>query len=285
MLGRRLARLGVVLLMVVGVLCVIDAAPANALPAPVTNLSYGSGPFETLSVYPAAMPGAHLVILVHGGGWTSDIGTYGNAPVVATDLQAAGFTVVDVNYASESLLVPALPVQNYELQLATNWVLANATLYNGDPNNLTLVGLSAGGDLVAWLSQTLPPGTVKAVVTLSGAFDFTSLISDGMTGVTVQSLAYRAAIALGCRLATCTPSAEARWSPDDNVTPTNCPGTWLLYNSADELMPLDQPSSMTAALEAKGCNVNEIIVPGSGHAFSYWDTVSANVIATIQASG
>ncbi len=285
MFGRMLTRLGVVVLMVVATLHVIDAAPANALPAAVTDLSYGPGPFETLSVYPAAMPGARLVILVHGGGWASDIGTYGNTPIVATDLQAAGFTVVDIIYASDSPLVPAFPIQTYELQLATNWILARATLFNGDPDNLTIVGLSAGGDLAAWLSQSLPPGTVKAVVTLSGAFNFSSLIADGETGVTKQALAYRAAVALGCRLGTCTTNAETRWSPADNVTPTNCPGTWLLYNSADKLMPLDQPSAMTAALQANGCNVNEIIVPGSEHAFDYWDDVSANVIATIQASG
>lgn len=266
-------------------LCAIDAAPANALPAPVTNLSYGPGPFETLSVYPAAVPGARLVILVHGGGWSSDVGTYGNTPRVATDLQAAGFTVVDINYASDSLLIPAFPIQTYELQLASNWILRRATLFNGDPNNLTIVGLSAGGQLAAWLSQALPPGTVKAVVTLSGAFNFTSLIPDGMAGVTTVDLAYRAAVALGCRLATCSQNVEAQWSPADHVTPTNCPGTWLLYNSADELMPLDQASAMTSALQANGCNVSEVIVAGSAHAFDYWDEVSSNVIATIQASG
>ncbi len=157
MIGRRLARIAAASVMLFGVLCAIDAAPANALPAPVTNLSYGPGPFETLSVYPAATPGARLVILVHGGGWVSDVEGYGNTPVVATQLQAAGFTVVDMNYASDSIFMPAFPIQTYELQLATNWILARATLYNGDPNNLTMVGLSAGGELAAWLSQSLPP--------------------------------------------------------------------------------------------------------------------------------
>ena len=224
-------------------------------------------------------------MLVHGGGWASGIEAYGNTPVVAADLQAAGFTVVDVNYATESLIFSALPLQTYQLELATNWILAHATEYNGDPNNLTIIGLSAGGDLAASLSQSLPPGTVKAVVTLSGAFSFTSLIPDGMAGVTSPGLAYRAAVALGCRLTTCTPNVEAQWSPADHVTPTNCPGTWLIYNSSNELMPLDQPSAMTAALEANGCNVNEIILPGGAHAFDYWGEVSSNVIATIQASG
>lgn len=288
MFGGRLARLCAAAVVVCSVLCVIDAVPttpATALPAPVTDLSYGPGPFETLSVYPAEIPGARLVVLVHGGGWVSNVDNYGNTPVVATDLQAAGFTVFDINYASESPELPVLPIQVYELQLATDWALANATLYNGDPNNLSLVGLSAGGDLVASLSQALPPGTVKAVVTLSGAFDFTTLIPDGLDGVTTESLAARAAFALGCRPSTCTQATEAAWSPAYHVTPTDCPGTWLLYNSADELMPLDQPDAMTSALEANGCNVTFITMPGTGHAYDYWDDVASNVVATIQADG
>ncbi len=265
----------------------IDAVPADALPARVTNLSYGPGPYETLSVFPAATPGARLVVVVHGGGWLSGVDNYGNTPAVANDLQAAGFTVVVVNYGSATVPMPSPPLQFQTSQVirATAWALANATLYNGDPNNLTLLGVSAGGDLVASVSQMLPPGTVKAVVTLSGAFNFSTLLPDGLTGVTVQYLAYRASVALGCQLLTCPSTTEAAWSPADHVTPTNCPGTWLLYNSANELMPLDQPTAMAAALAANGCQVTDTTLPGTLHAYDYWDDVLQNVVATIQTSG
>jgi len=266
-------------------LCVVTAASVNALPAPVVGLAYGPSPYETLSVYPAASPGARLVIVVHGGGWTSDIGSYGNTPSVADDLQAAGFAVVVVNYNSDSLSEPAFPTQPDELELATTWVLTHAVQYNGDPTNLSLVGLSAGGQLVAQLSQMLPQGTVKTVVTLSGAFDFTSLVADGSTGAAAVSLSFRAATALGCRLATCNRNIEAEWSPAAHVTSANCPAEWLIYNSADELMPMDQPSAMAGALSANGCNVTETIVPGTAHAWYYWGSVSTQVINTIEAVG
>jgi len=287
MFSRRLARICAAAVVVMSVCSVIGAVPAGALPQPVTNLSYAPGPYETLSVFPAAMPGARLVVMVHGGGWLSYLDNYGNTPAAATDLQAAGFTVVVVNYAPATLSFAGTPlqVQTAEVTLATQWALANATLYNGDPNHLTLVGLSAGGDLVATVSQMLPPGTVKAVVTLSGAFDFTSLLPDGLLGLTPLSLAYRASQALGCQLSTCPRSTEVTWSPDRHVTPTNCPGTWLLFNSENELMPLDQPASMTVALAADGCNVEESIVPGTGHAYDYWNGVVQQVISTIQARG
>ena len=287
MFSRRLARICAAAVVVMSVCSVIGAVPAGALPQPVTNLSYAPGPYETLSVFPAAMPGARLVVMVHGGGGLSYLDNYGNTPAAATDLQAAGFTVVVVNYAPATLSFAGTPlqVQTAEVTLATQWALANATLYNGDPNHLTLVGLSAGGDLVATVSQMLPPGTVKAVVTLSGAFDFTSLLPDGLLGLTPLSLAYRASQALGCQLSTCPRSTEVTWSPDRHVTPTNCPGTWLLFNSENELMPLDQPASMTVALAADGCNVEESIVPGTGHAYDYWNGVVQQVISTIQARG
>ena len=287
MFSRRVARICAAAVVVMSVCSVIGAAPAGALPQPVTNLSYGAGPYETLSVYPGPMPGARLVVMVHGGGWLSEFQNYGNTPAAATALQAAGFTVVVVNYAPATLSFAGTPlqVQTQEVTLATEWALANATLYNGDPHNLTLVGLSAGGDLAATVSQMLPPGTVKAMITLSGAFDFTSLLPDGLLGLTTLSLAYRASQALGCQLSVCPRSTEVVWSPDRHVTPTDCPGTSLLFNSENELMPLDQPASMTATLLANGCNVQETIVPGTGHAYDYWNTVVQQVIATIQARG
>src|SRR3974390_2466586 len=302
MFSRRLARICAAAVVVMSVCSVIGAVPAGALPQPVTNLSYAPGPYETLSVFPAAMPGARLVVMVHGGGWLSYLDNYGNTPAAATDLQAAGFTVVVVNYAPATLSFAGTPlqVQTAEVTLATQWALANATLYNGDPNHLTLVGLSAGGGPVATVSpmlpprtgqaggtrpQSPPPGPVKAVVPLSGAFDFPSLLPDGLLGLTPLSLAYRASQALGCQLSTCPRSTEVTWSPDRHVTPTNCPGTWLLFNSENELMPLDQPASMTVALAADGCNVEESIVPGTGHAYDYWNGVVQQVISTIQARG
>jgi acetyl esterase/lipase len=286
MIGSSLVRLGAAAVVACSGLCLIGSTSrATAVPAALTNLSYGPGPYETLSVYPAASPGARLVLLVHGGGWTSDVQNYGNTPTVASQMQAAGFTVVDVNYATDSVNFAALPLQISELISATNWALANATLYNGDPNHLSLVGLSAGGDLVASLSQALPPGAVKAVVTLSGAFDFTTLIPDYASGTSSLYLSRLAAVALGCRITTCSNVAETQWSPVDHVTPTNCPGTWLLYNSANEPMPMDQSAAMTASLMANGCSVTEISLPGTAHAYDYWNTVSSNVISTIQASG
>ena len=250
-----------------------------------TTVSYGSNPYETVNVYPAAAPGSRMVILVHGGGWASTEGSYGNTPSVASQLQAAGFTVFNVNYDTDSLTTSAFPTETADVYQATLWAISNAIQYNGDSTNVSLLGLSSGGELVAWVAEMLPPGTVSAVVTLSGAFDFTRLVPDRLNGSTTAALSFRAAVALGCRLATCTPATEGQYSPASHVSSTNCPGTWLIYNSANELMPLDQPTAMASALQANGCNVTETILPGSLHAWDYWNAVSSAVIATIQASG
>ena len=66
MFSRRLARICAAAVVVMSVCSVIGAVPAGALPQPVTNLSYAPGPYETLSVFPAAMPGARLVVMVPG---------------------------------------------------------------------------------------------------------------------------------------------------------------------------------------------------------------------------
>ncbi len=79
-------------------------------------------------------------------------------------------------------------------------------------------------------------------------------------------------------MTTCTKAAETTWSPDDHVTATDCPPAWLLVNSSDELMPLDQPTAMVDALQPKKCRVAERILPGDRHSIGYWSTISPTVI-------
>jgi hypothetical protein len=127
------------------------------------------------------------------------------------------------------------------------------------------------------------------VVSLSGAFNFTTLLQDDREGKLNKNFSKNIPQALGCTLeTTCnTPEKEAwaiRWSPSAQVTSTNCSSGWLIFNSETELMPLDQPKAMTGALEANSCKVTKEIVPGTKHAFEYWATVKKTIFAFIRAT-
>jgi S-formylglutathione hydrolase FrmB len=88
---------------------------------------------------------------------------------------------------------------------------------------------------------------------------------------------------LGCSGSPCTPTIEARWSPANNVTATNCPSSWLVINSEHETTPLTQANTMVETLRAHGCNATEV-VRKSGHAFAYWNSELATILSFVRGS-
>ncbi len=256
--------------------------------APPVTESYGTSPYETATVYPAPAPGAPLVVLVHGGGWESSLDkTY--QPSQSASLQAAGFAVFVLNYDPASPATGAFPVQLDDVTAGIGWAVANAATYNADPTNVELLGGSAGGQLVSLVAEQLDvtsPGTVRAVVTLSGALDLVALMQNVAAHTVSGYVGLHLRLALGCasKRTPCTTAVESEWSPTQNVTPADCPPASLVINDTQELMPVAQADDMTAALQADGCAVTELLQPGRNHSFAGWKGVQTPIIAFLAAN-
>ncbi|MEO0327544.1 MAG: alpha/beta hydrolase [Pseudomonadota bacterium] len=126
-----------------------------------TKKGFDFGP-NRLDWYPARTNDskAPVIIYVHGGAWAlGNRGQVGSKPRYFT---RRGYHFVSVSYT----LFPAANVETQALQIATaiNWVHANATRLNADPNRIALMGHSAGCHLssLATLTGGAPP--VKAIV-------------------------------------------------------------------------------------------------------------------------
>ena len=90
-----------------------------------------------------------VMIFFHGGGWvTGDIDTY--TPVCATLAEATGHTVVSVDYA----LAPEnpYPMGLQDCYTAAREIFQNIGLLGAAPEDITLIGDSAGGNLAAVVS-------------------------------------------------------------------------------------------------------------------------------------
>jgi arylformamidase len=144
-------------------------------PAKRLDIAYGEGPSESLDIFPAARPGAPVLVYVHGGYWRAlDKSDFA---FVAPSFVADGVTVVVPNYA----LCPAVTIEQIALQMvkAVAWTWRHIGDFGGDPARIALVGHSAGGHLAAMLASCrwkawaddLPPAPLSGAMSISGLYD------------------------------------------------------------------------------------------------------------------
>lgn len=140
-----------------------------------SDVAYGQGPMEKLDIFPAAKPGAPVVVFIHGGYWRSL--DKSDHSFIATPFKNDGACVVIPNYA----LCPAVTIPDIVMQMvkALAWTYRNIAKYGGDPSRITVIGHSAGGHLATMMlsclwpayGKDLPADLVKGAMTVSGLYD------------------------------------------------------------------------------------------------------------------
>jgi acetyl esterase/lipase len=149
------------------------------------DIPYGTAPRQALDVYaPIGTAGGRpVVVFFYGGSW--DSGTKADYAWVGQALARQGYVTVVADYR---LYPDALwPLFLEDCALAVGWARSHAEAYGGDPARLVVMGHSAGAynavELAVddrWLGSVgLDPHTdIRAVVGLSGPYDFLPLQSD-----------------------------------------------------------------------------------------------------------
>ncbi len=172
------------------------------------------------------------------------------------------------------------------------WVKSHAAEYKIDPNQLGLMGASAGGHLACLAAVTAPtadensssgadagPNTsVKAVAAFFPPTDF--LDYDGKAVDVHQDagwgqLARKLAFSDGLHNESDAEINEKlkQISPARLVTP-HTPPFLLIHGDADPLVPLQQSERMLAALKSAGVSAQLIVKKGGGHP---WPTLPEEV--------
>ncbi|MFZ4651233.1 MAG: alpha/beta hydrolase [Rubrivivax sp.] len=145
----------------------------------VLDVPYGSGPGQTLDIFPAARAGAPVLVFIHGGYWRSL--DKADHSFVAPAFAQAGVTVVVPNYA----LCPAVSVADITMQMvqAVAWTARHIHAHHGDARRIVVAGHSAGGHLAAMMlacrwrdvDARLPAALVPRALSISGLFDLRPL--------------------------------------------------------------------------------------------------------------
>ncbi len=246
----------------------------TTLPANIqTDIEYGRAGDNRLLLDACAPDGPGpfpVVIIVHGGGWSSGDKEKDITPLMQP-LTDAGFTWFSINYR----LAPKnrWPACFEDVQTAIRWVKANAARYKGDPQRIAILGHSAGGHLVCLAAVLADPSTqVQAIVGLAPVTDFEQDTAKrgGVISTSLQNLLNRPK----------QPDAQTRqllqeYSPINHVKP-GLPPFLLMQGDADKTVALTMTQSFQAKLKENGNRCDLITVPGAPHAVTAWGKFEPN---------
>ncbi|RAY12594.1 alpha/beta hydrolase [Actinomadura craniellae] len=131
------------------------------------DVPYGPSPDERLHWFPPLLPGAPLLVFVHGGHWQES--SKEDACFPAPGLIAAGAGYVALGYG----LAPrrGLPEMAASVRRGLRWVRAHARDLGSRPDRVHAAGSSAGAHLVALAVTGPEPAEVAGACLLSGVYD------------------------------------------------------------------------------------------------------------------
>jgi acetyl esterase/lipase len=152
-------------------------------PAPQTTLTYGPDEYQKVDLWlPAGQGPFPVVLMVHGGCWTTSIADRSLMNWAAEDLRRAGYAVWNIDYRGVDRPGGGYPGTFSDTAAAADLLRDNAAKYRLDLSRVVAVGHSAGGHLALWLAarprlpadsplRTPDPLPVAHVISLGGLPD------------------------------------------------------------------------------------------------------------------
>ncbi len=201
---------------------------------------------------PSSAKPSPAVLLIHGGGWNGTESRY-QMTGIARSLAKRGYFVMNATYR----LTPdwKFPSQTEDLEQAIRFMRANAKGLNIDTARLATFGYSAGGHLAALIGLD-PANGVKAIVAGGAPADLSFWTEGKLTGLLLggslkgNEEIYREA------------------SPVNHVK-KGSPPVFIYHGTKDDLVPIEHPKALIAALEKKGIEHETYWIEGRSHIFTH----------------
>jgi acetyl esterase/lipase len=253
----------------------------------VANIPYGTDSTQqVLDVYSdTTYTSAPIVVLVHGGGWVAGSKTTVESQYSDYFLDQ-GFVVVAPDYRlvtsnGSGGYLNQFPIPVDDVAAATAWIVANATTYHANPNEVIMLGTSAGAQIAAMIAfdptgfgnwGLATPLHIAGFLGDSGAYDW-SLVSQYVSHPQIPEY-------LGAY------DGAPQWDPTEPITfaTPGAPPSLIIDGTGDLFSNYNNSTAFVNALQAAGDRVTYQLYTGYGHVhFSSLfatDTAEQQVVTT-----
>lgn len=229
---------------------VINELGSNQGIAQIETREYGTLARQRLDVYRALHPNGKVVVFVYGGGWTA--GERGDYRFVAQTLAERGVTVVIPDYRLHPDV--RFPAFVEDAAAAVGWTFRHLAAWGSSPDQVYLVGHSAGAHIVSLLAldahylraHGVEPARLAGVVGLSTPADFAATLG----------ARYRPIFTDDAGLAAAQPIRYVN---------AKAPPLLLLHGADDTLVYPENSKNLAEKQRAAGGKVTLEIYPDMGH--------------------
>lgn len=211
-----------------------------------TDVSYGADPQQVYDLYlpeGRTAEATKVIVLVHGGGWTSGDKSDMAASVAFVQAFHPDHAIVNVNYVLATVSgIPAFPNQYLDIQAVINQITTQSEALQILPE-FGMIGTSAGAHLAMMYDYVYDTNDqVKFVINIVGPSDFTDpfYANDPTFNIALNLLVDEDQFPEGTNYAVAN-------SPALQVTANSSP-TLLFYGDQDPLVPLSNGMQLDSSL-------------------------------------
>jgi acetyl esterase/lipase len=239
-------------------------------PIPDATLSYGLDPQHRIDVWLPGHRGPHSVVLmVHGGCWTTSIADRSLMDWVADDLRRTGYAVWNIDYRGVDLPGGGYPGTFVDVAAAADALAGHAAEFQLDTSHVVAVGHSAGAHLALWLAgrHHLPEASVLRtadrlpiahVISLGGLPDLEATAHAPDNGCGTEVIQQLVGLAADTRRDVYADTSVPR------LLPLGVPQD-LINGSDDRIVPARMGTNYAALARRAGDPVTLAFIPRTGH--------------------
>ena len=237
----------------------------------IANVSYGPNAQQNMDVYlpeNRSTAATKLMIMIHGGGWTSGDKADFAQFVDTMKRRLPGYAIFNINYRLSANPSNLFPTQENDVKAAVQFILGKMGEYLIS-NKYVLIGASAGGHLAMLHGYKNANVKPKAVVSFFGISDMAEMYNNPVGGNVLISFSVGQAVG-GTPVSNAAIYASS--SPINFITAATAVPTILLHGGTDPLVRPAQSTAVRDKLLTVGAATQYVPYPTAGH--GDWDNAT-----------